>query len=184
MKVRSVFKIAALYVFALTTAVACGKFETAKNGTRGTTNGTGTVVVDGTPGPVSASNINFDRVEPTVINLDDYMNNVYSIQVDFTHGSRKFKYDLFPQLYPRTQDGVEFVIGSMDYNLQGVCGNSDCSKYAVLIDVTDTSNGTQLQRVEYWDRTISATTPQKRLTDTDFRTVSDAYEALSFQSLN
>lgn len=184
MKVRSVFKIASLYVFALTTAVACGQFETKKNGVRGTTDGTATVVAEGAPGPVSSFNINIDQIVPTVIGVDDYWNNVYSLQIDISHGARKMKYEMFPKFYPFVQDGVEFVIAPMDYNLQAVCGTTDCSKYAVLIDVTDTSNGSQFQRVEYWDRTISATSPQRRLTDTDFKTVTDAYEALSFQALN
>lgn len=184
MKVRSVFKIAALYVFALTTAVACGKFETAKKETRGTTDGTAAVVVDGPPGPVSSFNINIERIQTNFIGLDEESNNRFSLLIDIAHGERKLKYELFPKFYPFVQDEVQFVIAPMDYNLQAVCGDDNCTTYAVYIDVTDTSNGAQFQRVEYWDRSISATTPQKRLTDTDFRNVSDAYEALSFQTLN
>lgn len=179
---RSTLKIAAVYAFALSTAVACSKFE-GNTVVRGTNRGAGQVTQEGTPGPVADSNVSINSIQTVFLGANEFDEFAWSLKTNVTHGSRTLEFDIYPSVNPFNQDSVQKTVGTLTYVAQGVCGNESCSQFAVLINVTDESNGTDLQKVEYWNLHVSNTTPQNRLTNTAFRDVTEAYETLSRSKL-
>jgi hypothetical protein len=176
---RTTLKMAAVYFFALSTAVACGKFQGAATTTKGTANGTATVVREGTPGPVSDGNITIDKVQTVFLGVTEFADYAWSLKISVTHGGRAIVFDTYPSVHPFNEDGVQKDISPMHYIARGVCGDEMCSKFAVLVDVTDTSNGSSYQRVQYWDLHLNNSAPQKTMTNTDYDNVTDPYELLS-----
>ncbi len=179
---RSTFKIVAVYAFALSTAVACSKFE-GNTVIRGTTRGTAQVTTDGATGAVTDSNVTINSIQTVFLGANEFDEFAWSLKASVTHGSRSLVFDIYPSVNPFNQDSVQATVGTMTYIAQGVCGNESCSQFAVLINVTDASNGTDLQKVEYWNLHVSNSSPQNRLTNTAFKDVTEAYETLSGSKL-
>ncbi len=180
--IRTALKMTAVYAFALSTAVACGKFK-GNTVIKATANGTGTVVREGTPGPVTNTNITIDRVQTVFLGEDEFSPFAWSLKMDVTHGGRALVFETYPSVNPFNEDGVQKNFGSINYVAKGVCGVESCSKFAVMLNVTDSSNGASHQRVQYWDLLLSNVAPQKTYTDSDFTSVTEAYEAASGQQL-
>ncbi|MDZ4084326.1 MAG: hypothetical protein U1E10_15390 [Bdellovibrionales bacterium] len=183
-QIKTVLKISSVYAFALVTAVACAKFEPGKSPIKGaTTNGTTAVTREGTPGPVAEYNVTINKVQTVFLGVEEFDDYKWSLKVDVTHGSRNLVFDIFPNVNPIVPDAAFKTIDTMDYVAQGVCGTELCSKFAILINIRDTSSGTSFQRVELWDLHQNSTAPLKRLTNTDFDGVSQAYETLTGEEL-
>lgn len=183
-QIKTVLKISSVYAFALVTAVACAKFEPGKSPIKGaTTNGTAAVTREGTPGPVAEYNVTINKVQTVFLGVEEFDDYKWSLKVDVTHGSRNLVFDIFPNVNPIVPDAAFKTIDTMDYVAQGVCGTELCSKFAILINIRDTSSGTSFQRVELWDLHQNSTAPLKRLTNTDFDGVSQAYETLTGEEL-
>ncbi|MBN8540841.1 MAG: hypothetical protein J0L82_10685 [Deltaproteobacteria bacterium] len=183
-QLKTVMKITSVYVFALVTAVACAKFEPGKSPIKGATNnGTAAVAREGTPGPVTEFNVTINKVQTVFLGTEEFDEYKWSLKVDLTHGSRNLVFDIFPNVNPIVADAAFKTIGTMDYVAQGVCGTELCSKFAILIDIRDTSNGTTIQRVELWDLHQNNAAPLKRVTDKKFDGVTQAYEALTGEEL-
>ncbi len=176
--VRTASKMAAIYSFALFTAVACAKFE-GNTMIKGTANGTANVVRDGVTGGVSEQNINIEKIQTVFLGANEFDEFAWSLKISVTHGARALEFDVYPSVNPFNEDGVQKTVGTITYIAKGVCGTENCSKFAVLIDATDSSNGASNQRVEYWDLLMNNSAPQRRLTNTDFSNVTAAYEAMS-----
>lgn len=176
-KLRTVLKIAAIYVFAMTTAVACGKFETGRTKI-GTTNGTANLTNNGVPGP----NLSIDKVTPNSSIISGEIS--WTIKVNVTHGTRTMEFLLYPTTNPSQQDGMQKTIGTTDYIAQAVCGDESCGRYAVLVNARDVSNGIDKQRVQYWDTWTNQNAPVfANDADTDFGTVSQVFETFSGTAL-
>jgi hypothetical protein len=185
-QLKTVMKITSVYAFALVTAVACAKFEPGKAPIKGATNnGTTAVTREGTPGPVAEYNVTINKVQTVFLGVEEFDDYKWSLKVDLTHGSRNLVFDIFPNVNPIVPDAAFKTIDNMDYVAQGVCGTELCSKFAILINIRDTTNanGTVFQRVELWDLHQNRTSPLKRLTNTDFDGVSQAYETLTGETL-
>lgn len=183
-QIKTVLKITSVYAFALVTAVACAKFEPGKSPIKGATaNGTAAVTREGTPGPVAEYNVTINKVQTVFLGVEEFDDYKWSLKVDVTHGSRNLVFDIFPNVNPIVPDAAFKTIDTMDYVAQGVCGTELCSKFAILINIRDTSSGTSFQRVELWDLHQNSTAPLKRLTNTDFDGVSQAYETLTGEEL-
>lgn len=183
-QMKTVLKITSVYAFALVTAVACAKFEPGKSPIKGaTTHGTAAVTREGTPGPVAEYNVTINKVQTVFLGVEGFDDYKWSLKVDVTHGSRNLVFDIFPDVNPIVPDAAFTTIDTMDYVAQGVCGTELCSKFAILINIRDTSSGTSFQRVELWDLHQNSTAPLKRLTNTDFDGVSQAYETLTGEEL-
>lgn len=180
--VRSSFKIVAVYAFALSTAVACSKFE-GNTVIRGTSRGTAQVTQEGVPGAVADSNVSINSVQTVFMGANEFDEFAWSLKANVTHGTRALEFDIYPSVNPFNQDSVQTTVGTVTYVAQGVCGNESCSQFAILINVTDASNGTDLQKVEYWNLHTSNVSPQNRLTNTAFKDVTEAYETLSGSKL-
>ncbi len=182
--IRGTLKIAAIYAFALSTAVACSKFEVA--GTKiGTVKGNLTVTRDGaTGGAPTEFTVTIEKITATILPQED-VGQFAALAVDMSHGQKKMSVNVFPMIAPTyVFDQVKRVSGTVEYTVEGVCANATCSKYGVLINVADSSNGADFQRVEIWNLELNATAPQKRVTQTAFSDVVTAYEALAFEKLN
>ncbi len=182
--IRGTFKIAAIYAFALTTAVACSKFEVA--GTKiSPAPGNLTVTRDGaTGGAPTEFTVNIEKITATILPQED-VGQFAALKVDMAHGDKKMSINVFPMIAPTFLFGqVKRTTGTVEYTVEGVCANATCTKYGVLINVVDSSNGSDFQRVETWNLDVSTTAPQKRVTQTAFSDVATAYEALAFEKLN
>ncbi|CAN5614591.1 hypothetical protein BH10BDE1_BH10BDE1_08590 [soil metagenome] len=176
---QTAFKMTAVYAFALTTAVACGKFEGSTKIGKATANGTASIVREGTPGPVASGNVTIDKVETVFLGTTEFSDYAWSLKISATHGGRALVFETFPSVHPFNEDGVQKDVAPMHYIAKGVCGDETCSKFAVLVDVSDSSNGTSFQQVQYWDLHINNAAPQKTLTNTDYTDVTPFYEAFS-----
>lgn len=183
-QMKTVLKITAVYTFALVTAVACAKFEPGKAPIKGATaNGTATLTREGTPGPVAEFNVTINKVQTVFLGVEDFDDYKWSLKVDLTHGGRNLVFDIFPNVNPIMPDVALKTIGNMEYVAQGVCGTELCSKFAILVKITDLTGGSSFSRVELWDLHQNSTSPLKRLTDTEFTSVVQAYEALTGEDL-
>lgn len=183
-QIKTSLKIGSVYAFALVTAVACAKFEPGKSPIKGATaNGNATVVREGTPGPVAEFNVTINKVQTVFLGVEEFDDYKWSLKVDLTHGTRNLVFDIFPNVNPIVPDAAFKTVGTMDYVAQGVCGTELCSKFAILINIRDTSSGAIFQRVELWDLHQNSSSPLKRLTNTDFDGVSQAYETLTGEEL-
>ncbi|MBK7892231.1 MAG: hypothetical protein IPJ84_15720 [Bdellovibrionales bacterium] len=178
-------QIIAIYAFAMSAAVACsGKFEVAKNEKKETANGTAAVVRDGNTGGAVTGTLAISKVQTVFLPDDEFAAPKWSLKVDFNHGGRALTSDVFPHVNPLYGDTAVTTAGSMNYEVSGICGNELCSKFAVMIEVNDTSNGTRTQVTEYWDLLTNNIAPQKRVSDQVFGSVWSAYESLSGQLLD
>ncbi len=181
---KTALKISSVYAFALFTAVACAKFEPGKSPIKGATNnGTANVTREGTPGPVAEYNVTINKVQTVFLGVEEFDDYKWSLKVDLTHGTRNLVFDIFPGVNPILPDVAIKTIGSLEYVAQGVCGTELCSKFAILIKIQDSSNGTSYQKVELWDLHQNSNSPLKSLTNTDFTGVLQAYETLTGEDL-
>lgn len=182
--VLTTLKIASVYTFALFTAVACGKFEANQTPIKGaTTNGTAAVVQEGTTGGVSGSNVTINKVQTVFLGVEDFDDYNWSLKIDLNHGDRNMVFDVFPGVNPIIPDAAFKTVGSIDYTVQGVCGNELCSKYAVLVIIRDITTGVSGQKVQLWDLNRNNTAAIQTLTDTDFSTVAEAYTTLTGEEI-
>lgn len=171
---RATLKMTAAYVFALTTAVACGKFERI-GAVKGTENGQVAVTAEGAPG----TNLTIDKVDKT----SDFVVPTeisFVVAVSITHGTRKIEFKLYPTINPSQQDARQHSIGTTNYVAEAICGDDQCSRYAILINAKDASNGTNMQRIQYWNEWQSTTVPALNSEqNTEFEDVTGAYEYFS-----
>lgn len=181
---KTVLKITSVYAFALVTAVACSNFETGKSPIRGaTTNGTAAVTREGTPGPVADYNVTINKVQTVFLGVEDFDDYKWSLKVDVTHGTRNLVFDIFPGVNPILPDVALKTIGNMEYVAQGVCGTELCSKFAILIKIQDLTSGSSFSRVELWDLHQNNSSPLRSLTNTEYTSVVQAYEAMTGENL-
>jgi hypothetical protein len=180
---RSTLKIAAIYVFALSTAVACSKFEPAATKI-------GTVKGTVTPPPAAAGvaptemTVNIEKISAAPVGPDEQGTYRAEIRIDMRHGTQPVGITVWPRLTPYIQDAAKQIVGTVEYSGEGVCANETCTKFGVMINVIDTTNGVDFQRVEVWNLDLNRTAPLKRVTQTAFNDVSTAYEVLAFEKLN
>ena len=183
--IRGTLKIAAIYAFALSTAVACSKFEVG-----GTKIGTvkGNVTAPASPALVAPTEltVTINKITPTTGMGADEMGQEYaSLKIEMTHGTQPVIVDVYPQIAPfLVQDAASKTTGTVTYSGEGICGDDKCSKFGVMINVVDSSNGVDFQRLEIWDLAVSTTAPQKRLTQTAYNSITQAYESLAGVKLN
>ncbi len=186
--VRATLKIAAVYAFALSTAVACSKFEAATplTSARGTATVTEVAPATTPPPAPSATTVSIDKVSTIYLGVaeDDETNQMWDLKMDVTHGGNKITFDAAPMFKPSIVIGASSTtIGTMDYAAQGVCGDQLCSKFAVMLTVRDTSNGTSVQKVQFWNLHLNNSAPQKELSNTAHTDVLAAYNSMSGETL-
>lgn len=175
--IRATLNIAAIYVFALTTAVACSKFEVLKAKI-----GTATVTAAGPAVTPTKQTVSIDKVSTIYLGVDeeDETNHMWNLEINATHGSSKITFNVAPMLKPTVVIGRSSTsIGTMDYQAEGVCGDTMCSKFAVLLKVKDTATQTSYQVVQYWDLHLYNSGPQKELLNTGHTDVRSAFESMS-----
>lgn len=178
------FKIATVYAFALVTAVACGKFESSNTTIKGATaNGTANVVRDGTIGGVSGSNVTINKVQTVFLGVDEFDDYEWSLKIDLNHGGRNMVFDIFPKVNPFLPDAAVTTAGSIEYSAVGACTTELCSKYIIMINIRDSSNGTVGQKVQLWDLLQNNTAPIKDRADARFDSLSDAYRSMTGQEV-
>lgn len=181
---KAVLKIASVYSFALITAVACGKFEASNTTIKGATaNGTGNVVRDGNTGGVSGTNITINKVQTVFLGVDEFDDYEWSLKIDVNHGGRNMVFDIFPKVNPFLPDAAVTTAGSIEYSAVGACTTELCSKYIIMINVRDSSNGTVGQKVQLWDLLQNNTAPIQDRTDAKFDSLSDAYRSMTGQEV-
>lgn len=185
-------KIALVYCFAVAGAmvgtVSCGKMEARTATIKGAVqNGTGATVTQGNTGEVfSGGSLAIQKIETVFLGAEDAGPNEmqWSLKVQYTHGNRRLTADLFPSVNPIGGSTSYHIDGDTSYRVTGICGDVYCSKYAVMIDIENTTTGVSGQRVEYWDQLLSTVQPQGQFTDTAFTSIIQAYEAASRTKLN
>ncbi len=182
--VRGTLKIVAIYAFALTSAVACSKFEVA-----GTKIGTvkGSVTPPATPALVAPTEltVSINKVTAVPMGADEMGQNFAGMKIEMTHGTQPVVVTVYPQIAPFfIQDSASKTTGTVTYSGEGVCADDKCTKFGVMINVTDSSNGADFQRVEIWDLSVNPTAPRDRLTQTAFDNITTAYETLTAAKLN
>lgn len=175
--VRASLKIAAIYAFALTSAVACSKFEVLK-----ATTGTAKVTAEAPSVAPTSTTVSIDKVSTVYLGVDeeDETNHMWDLKLDVTHGARKLTFDVAPMLKPLVVIGRSSLeSGTSNYQVEGICGNTMCSKFAVMLTVKDTTNGTSFQRVQFWNLLMNNQAPQKDLMNTSHQDVISVYESLA-----
>lgn len=179
-------QIVAIYAFAMSAAVACGgKFELAKKGKAETANGTAAVIRDGNTGGAVAGTLSVTKVQTVFLGDDENPNipKAWALTIDFNHGGRALTSTVKPHINPIYGDTAVTSAGAMSYEVSGICGNELCSKFAVMVEVVDASNGARTQITELWDLLKNNIAPSKRVTDQTFGSVWSAYESLSGEML-
>lgn len=180
---QTALKMTAVYAFAMTTAVACGKFEGSTTIKKGSANGTSAVTTN-VPVPTGDMSIDIENVSRQFQGGDEFGQLYWNVKVGINHSGRKIAFSIFPQVEPYVQDSGKSNVGSVQYDVESICGNADCTKFGVLVNATDTSNAQNFQRFEYWDLATNATAPVNRLTQTAFASVTEGYETMSNSKLN
>ena len=181
---RATIKIAAIYAFALSTAVACSKFEVG-----GTKIGTakGSVTPPATPAAVAPTEltVSINKITTVPMGADEMGQEFAAMKIEMTHGSQPVIVNVIPQIAPfLVQDAASNTTGTVTYSGEGICGDDKCTKFGVLINVVDSSNGADFQRLEIWDLGVSTSAPQRRLTQTAYTNITAAYESLVNVKLN
>lgn len=179
-------QIIAIYAFAMSAAVACGgKFELAKKEKAETKNGTIATVRDGNTGGAVAGTLSIAKVQTVFLGDDEDPSKpkAWALAIDFNHGGRALTSTVKPHINPIYGDTAVTSAGAMNYEVSGICGNDLCSKYAVMVEVVDSSNGSRTQITEFWDLLSNSVAPSKRVTDQTFGSIWTAYEALSGEML-
>lgn len=173
--IRQSVKIAVLYAFTLITAAACGKIEGANVIKSGTNRGTATVG-QGLVVPANEQSVTITSAHSFGggSEYDGYEN---SINIKALHGTREVDLNVFPS--GETPDGVQQTVGTIDYLAQGLCADTYCTKFAILLTVTDTSNGSVFQRAQYYENQ----TLVKNVASTRFKDVAEAYTSMTGQAI-
>lgn len=181
---KTAAKISAVYAFAITTAIACSN-EKADGTKLGTAKGNVTVTdTSGTTVAPTSTALSVVKIENAVLDTDEYGGVFAAMNISAKQGTRQVDIMLYPQILPYVQDQGKKTVGSAEYTIEGVCGNSKCTKFGVMFTLTDTTNGNKLQLAQYWDLSISATIPQKELLNTAHDTVTSAYNSMSGTTIN
>lgn len=187
--VRATFKIAAIYVFALSTAVACSKFESAQ-----TTAIRGSVVPTSAAAPgsvvpaASATTVLINSLQRTNNGAHDPVAIAvynWSFKMSMTHGATKLDFLLTPKFDPSesTVAEGEYTVETIRYVGQVVCADQECRNVATLLTVANSKDNSTYQMAQYWDFSLSTTAPLKTLTGTNFRNAKDAYFGLTTELL-
>jgi hypothetical protein len=178
--VRTSLKIAVVYAFALMTAVACAKVDSAQI-VKGTNNGNITTS-QGTGGPLTADSVQI--VSAVHYSSDEFTGDTMDVGdlvvIEARHGTRTLNMQLFPPSLA-VPDSAQQTVGTIDYTAQAACASIDCREFAVMITVTDTSNGTVFQLAQmYHSQTLvrGISTPSRT-----YQTVQDAYIAMTGQPM-
>lgn len=179
MKPIRIYQFTILSLTALFMTVACGKMEAGKTAFT-TARGTAQVTQDGNPGLVAGANINIKSVKTVLVSapldFDDYN---WALRIDFNHGQRNFLVDVFPNVSYMIADTAVQTIGSLNYTISGFCGDIQCNKFAVVIDVRDISSGTSAQTAQFWDKSLNSLSPVRTITDGHFNSVVDFYKIVT-----
>lgn len=173
--IRTSLKIATVYTFALVTAVACGKVDSATK-IKGTANGT-ISANQGVGGPVTGDNIQIvSAVHFTGPEINGDASGEDVIVMEARHGSRTLNMNLYPPGLGMI-DSAQQSTGTIDYSAQAACATSDCSEFIVMLTVQDTSNGTVYQLAQlYHNQTLMG---GRSIPSRTFQTVQDAYLSMT-----
>lgn len=194
--------LAFAYAVTLATAVACSKFEVKKATTMvggATKNGTARTVTTeppGAPGPadLSMTVTNVSSGTQTTFNPDGstHTSPRKSISADVVHGERRITFTVYPNVSPgataeapaiRIPDSARKREGDVEYNLQGFCGNLDCSVIAIMVTALNEKTRADFQQVELWDFLASDMTPKERIVKTAYFSVTDFWESVTGEKI-
>lgn len=187
--VRATIKIAAVYAFALSTAVACSKFELAvPKIAKGTASATSVPTPGSAIPALNATTLiinNLIRTNYGVHNPVTPKDYAWSFEMNVTHGQAKPKFLLTPQ-YDETESTIaegEFTIENVKYVGQVGCADMECRNVVFLLTATNMTDNTTFQIAQYWDMQLNTSAPLKTMNGSSFPNAKLAYYGLTGELL-